>query len=150
MKTEAQITASEIKNLTKFTEASIYWNRIHTCYMLAVILSTLKVIKFGLLGSKLFKTIFTFFVNSLIIAKEILKTFSYMLLVMLFLSLLFFFIFGESIEELSRLDITIHMVLGLLYGDVAFFMRVKDHKLSGYISTMVIFWFIGVYFPLFL
>jgi hypothetical protein len=52
-----------------------------------------------------------------------------MLLMLLFLSLLFHFIFGSEIEEMSDLGTSIFLTVGVLYGNTEIFVLMQSTQL---------------------
>lgn len=69
-------TANEefMTDVSKWSLLAGYWQWIHFCYILMVVLSAVKIVLFGLLGTEIFSKIFKFFHQAAMISSKVIKT----------------------------------------------------------------------------
>lgn len=63
-----------MNDVSKWSVVAGYWQWVHFCYILMVVLSAVKIILFGFLGTELFSKMFKFFHQAAIITMVVFKT----------------------------------------------------------------------------
>jgi hypothetical protein len=63
-----------MNDVSKWSVVAMYWQWIHFCYILMVVLSAVKIVLFGFFGTELFGKMFKFFHQAVIISSKVIKT----------------------------------------------------------------------------
>jgi hypothetical protein len=69
-------TANEVfmNDASNWSVLAGYWQWIHFCYILMVVLSAVKIVLYGFFGTELFSKIFKFFYQAAMISSKVIKT----------------------------------------------------------------------------
>jgi hypothetical protein len=68
-----------------------------------------------------------------------------MLLIALFLSLLFHFVYGGEVEEMSELTEAIFLTLSVLYGNTELFVLLQNTTTKIFGSALMVAWFVCIF-----